>query len=46
MLKEGRQFSIPELSLCLSAFFLHFFWEVVHTYFYTIFHYPHGVEKI
>jgi hypothetical protein len=34
--KEGRQFSIPELSLCLSAFFLHFFWEVIHTYFYFI----------
>ncbi|MEJ2067650.1 MAG: hypothetical protein P8Y09_06830, partial [Deltaproteobacteria bacterium] len=34
--KEGRQFSIPELSFCLSAFFLHFFWEVAHTYFYTM----------
>jgi hypothetical protein len=36
MFKEGRHFSIPELSLCLSAFFLHFFWEVVHSYFYTM----------
>ena len=46
MLKEGRQFFIAGLGLCLSAFFLHFFWEVVHTHFYTISHYPHGVERI
>ncbi len=29
-------FEIPELSLCLLAFFLNFFWEVIHTYFYTL----------
>ncbi len=28
-------FEIPELRVCLLAFFLNFFWEVVHTYFYT-----------
>ena len=34
--KKYHYFQIPELSLCLSAFFLNFFWEVVHTYFYTM----------
>lgn len=29
-------FKIPELSVCFLAFFLNFFWEVVHTYFYTL----------
>lgn len=27
---------IPEISLSVLAFFLNFFWEVVHTYFYTL----------
>lgn len=27
-------FQIPEISLCFLAFFLNFFWEVLHTYFY------------
>jgi hypothetical protein len=29
-------FKIPELCVCFLAFFLNFFWEVVHTYFYTL----------
>ena len=36
ILKKFHCFEIPEVSLCFSAFFLHFFWEVVHTYFYTL----------
>jgi hypothetical protein len=27
---------VPELNLSFLAFFLNFFWEVVHTYFYTL----------
>ena len=34
--KKFHYFQIPEVSLCFSAFFLHFFWEVLHTYFYTL----------
>ena len=36
ILNRYHYFEIPELSLCFSAFFLHFFWEVVHTYFYAL----------
>lgn len=35
-MKSRQLFQIPELSLCIWAFFLHFFWEVVQTYFYTL----------
>jgi hypothetical protein len=35
-LGTNRFFRIPELILCFFAFFLNFFWEVVHTYFYTL----------
>jgi len=35
-LKGRRFFQIPEVSLCFLAFFLPFFWEVVHTYLYTL----------
>jgi len=34
--KECRYFQVPEVILCFLAFFLHFFWEVAHTYFYTL----------
>ena len=27
---------IPEISLCVSSFFLNFFWEVLQTYFYSM----------
>jgi hypothetical protein len=33
-LKGCRFFQLPEISLCFLAFFLNFFWEVIHTYFY------------
>jgi len=29
-------FRIPEVSLCTWSFLLNFFWEVAHTYFYTL----------
>lgn len=35
-MQRGRFSQIPELSLCFLGFFLNFFWEVVHTYFYTV----------
>ena len=35
-MEGSRFFRMPEVSLCFLAFFLHFFWEVVHTYFYTL----------
>lgn len=35
-MERDRLFQIPELSLCPLAFFLNFFWEVVHTYLYTV----------
>lgn len=35
-MRPNRFFRIPELILCFFAFFLNFFWEVAHTYFYTL----------
>ncbi len=35
-MRPNRFFRIPELILCFFTFFLNFFWEVVHTYFYTL----------
>lgn len=35
-MRLNRFFRIPELIFCFFAFFLNFFWEVVHTYFYTL----------
>lgn len=31
-----RFFRIPEVNLCVTSFFLNFFWEVIQTYFYTM----------
>ncbi len=35
-MKVWRLFDIPEILLSFLSFFLNFFWEVVHTYFYTL----------
>jgi hypothetical protein len=36
LMKNHSVSRIPEIALSFLAFFLNFFWEVVHTYFYTL----------
>ena len=35
-MKRQQLFRIPEVSICTWSFLLSFFWEVAHTYFYTL----------
>lgn len=38
--QDNLSFFVPELAFCFLAFFINFFWEVIHTYFYTLKFFP------